>query len=52
MDKEQKRNVENALINFIIRVAENETAPAAVVQTLPEAVHALVDFSNRIIPKD
>jgi len=48
MDKMQKEKVESALIDFIIRTAQNDKAAPEAVAVLPNVVSSLIKLERSI----
>jgi hypothetical protein len=48
MDKMQKEKVESALIDFIIRTAQNDKAAPEAVAVLPNVVSSLIELERSI----
>jgi hypothetical protein len=46
MSDETKEKVEEALVNFIVRVSEGKTHCTTEIAILPEVVKALTDFNT------
>ena len=48
MNQEQKNKIESALIDFIIRTAQNDKAAPEAVAVLPNVVSSLIELERSI----
>ncbi len=46
MNKEQKKKVVEALVDFVVRVAEGKQTSGTEVEVLPEVVKALIELDR------